>query len=205
MVAMEEPHEAIETFLVTYLVELGFSQELVDNFATEAIEAVRGELTGVRGNLIKATIQARHHNERIIQSQLLVDETCLAFVNAETKTPFLIEIIPLVGSILQNNRKFLIAVTDLRLLILEIKQPLNFFKDTEFKRLTASIPLGNVHSIEPKRGVLDSKVIIRADNGKKYNFSNMLKPSAHQLAEDFRATREAYGNLSRNETVEYTT
>jgi hypothetical protein len=127
------------------------------------------------------------HYERLILSQSMRGEECLAFQHGETRPPFIIRIMPFVPDLLTRSRKFLLGITDRRVLILELTNPFNKLKLPDFKALIASLPFSQIESVEPRRGTFTSDLTIVAKSGHRYIFTNMLLSAPDTFASNLQA------------------
>ena len=109
-------------------------------------------------------------------------EKLVAFQLGETKPPFIIRIIPVIGTLFGRAKIFLLAATDRRILIIRLSRSLT--KGHQFKELTASIPFSQLDGVEPSTGMLTSSITIRTREGQAYHFVDMLKSAAEAFARD---------------------
>ncbi|MEI6177252.1 MAG: hypothetical protein WCS43_10195 [Verrucomicrobiota bacterium] len=130
------------------------------------------------------------HYEQIVLSHCVPGEECLAFQHGETKPPFIIRILPFVPDLLTRARKYLLAITDRRVLILELTNPFNKLKLPGFKSVIASLPFTEIASVQPKRGILTSCLAIAAKSGKRYAFTDMLLSAPETFASNLQTVME---------------
>jgi len=121
---------------------------------------------------------------RIIASQLAPGEVLFAYQQGDKRLPFLVRVIPFIPDFLTAPKVFLLAVTDLRLMVIEIGRPIGWRKEAEFKRMAASVPLSEVGDVQPMEGLLTSSILITTKSGGRYRYTDMLKGAAEQLAAD---------------------
>jgi len=126
--------------------------------------------------------RSRQHLETIAASQLMAREKLVAFQLGETKPPFIIRIIPVIGALFGRAKIYLMAATDRRILIIRLGRSLT--KGHQFKELTASIRFSELAGVEPSTGMLTSSVTIRTTGGQSYHFVDMLKSAAVAFARD---------------------
>ncbi len=137
-------------------------------------EPVAAASKGLAEGVAKALSKGASLSERLVQARCLPGEKCLGFQRGETRLHFLIRIIPFAPDFFTRPRRFLLAITDRRVLIIEVTNPLNKLKEEEFKRLVASLPFGEIASVEPVAGLLASEVKIVTTSGQRHRFRNML-------------------------------
>lgn len=190
-IACEDDPDATASRLVTSWVAAGYPERVAKIVAPKFLEGCAEKLSGLKGALVKAQIRARRANREIVEAQLVEGEKCLAFQHAEVEAPFAVRILPYVGEWFGGKRRFLLAVTDARLIIIEVKKPRAAGKPPRFKRLIASIPFSEVSSLETFERGTTSGAVIRSGDGMVYRFTNMLESAAEKLAADFRAASEA--------------
>jgi len=126
--------------------------------------------------------RGRQHLETIIASRLKPGEKLVAFQLGETKPPFIIRIIPVIGALFGQAKIYLLAATDRRILILRLSRSLT--KGHQFKEVTASIPLSELSGVEPSTGMLTSSITMRTKGGEAYHFVDMLKSAAEAFTRD---------------------
>ncbi|HEV3259097.1 MAG TPA: hypothetical protein VG013_19650 [Gemmataceae bacterium] len=134
--------------------------------------------------------RSRQHLETIIESRLMRGEKVVAFQLGETKAPFLIRIIPVIGALFGRAKIYLIATTDRRILIIRLSRSLT--KGHQFKELTASVPFSELDGVEPSTGMLTSSITIRTKAGQAYHFVDMLKSAAEAFARDVGLAARAF-------------
>jgi hypothetical protein len=148
---------------------------------------------GVRESVGQAVGEAfernRRHHESIVASQVVPGEKIITFQEGETRAPFLIRIIPVIGQLLGRAKSYLLAITDRRILILRLSKSLT--KGRQFKELTASIPFSELDRVEPSTGVLTSSIRIRTKGGQVYHFVNLLKSAAEAFAREVKLAGRA--------------
>ena len=119
--------------------------------------------------------------QEIYAAQIRRDEKVLDCWKAKTRPHFLIRICPFVPDLLTRTKKYLLVLTNHRLLIIRTTNAFNKFADEKFKKVIADLPLLAIESIHSKTGFLSSGVKINARH-KSYRFKDVPESSVEEMA-----------------------
>ena len=121
--------------------------------------------------------------EHIILAQCTPGERCLAFQKGDTRPPLIIRLLPFIPDLLLRKKNYLVALTDKRVMLIQLTNPFNLLAPLEFKKLTASLPFNTLKSMEPTTRALSSSLKIRTREGQCFTIC-LPQSGAEQFASD---------------------
>lgn len=138
--------------------------------------------SAVSSAIAEAAVEHMGRIERQIETVLEPGESHLYWHKASKSLAFIVRVIPLVPDLLTRPKKYLLVLCPSRLLIVRMTNPLNKLKDSEVKRLEATIPWSNVKSILPRRRLTSSSVVVRTKSFGTHHFKYLQSDAADELA-----------------------
>ncbi|MEQ8789392.1 MAG: hypothetical protein RIC55_24070 [Pirellulaceae bacterium] len=145
----------------------------------------------VREAVSESINESNNEFTRLVGEHLAAGESLLGFQIGEKRLPFVVRILPLVPDVLTRPKRFMLAVTDRRILIVQVSKSLLTRKVSG--RHAADVPLSDVQSIVPATGRLTSAVTIHTRQGRKLRYTGMLQPAAECFARDVQTIRQGCG------------
>lgn len=135
---------------------------------------------------------ARHQYSQLVGGHLEAGENLLAFQTGEKRRPLIVRLLPLVPDFIRRPKRFVLAITNRRVVIVQVKQSLIRGRTTG-SRLVTACPLAEVQAVTPKTGMLTSSVTIQTRRRGTFRYSGMLQSAAERFARDVQKAAQETG------------
>lgn len=114
-------------------------------------------------------------------------ETVLAVCNAEKRVPLVIRLMPFVPDLLTRAKKFMLVLTDERLIVVRLTNPLNKLKAPVVRDVLKSYRFDEIRHMVQKAGILTSRMLIHPISGRCLKLRGVSKSAGAELVRSFRA------------------
>lgn len=125
--------------------------------------------------------EERQAIEHIAVSQLQPTESLVACEKAEQRAPLLVRLLPFVPDVFKRSKRFVIAVTTHRVVVIQLHSSLVLNRFKSFN-VVFSRAKGQIHSIENVKGVFSSVILIRDRNGSSTRYTDLHHIAADRLS-----------------------
>lgn len=141
--------------------------------------------------IIEAAVNAVGRVEQQIATVLAPGEECVDWHRAQKRLPFIVRVLPFIPDMMTRPKKYLLVLTNSRLVVVRMTNPLNKLKESEVRGTEASVPWAQVRAIEPRRHVGMSSLIVRTASSGVHHFKYMESDAAEKFAADARLLTQA--------------